>query len=213
MKTLITKILIALNSLSAPVLLAQNGSSLEVPLNTPDLNPWGPTNGLPAHRLMPRNLHFSDCTPAPGGRCAPADNWFRDSMYSYDIGWVAHGLHSVGAAYIAQTQRTTPNTFGAFGQCFSATAGRGRVVELVGYVSAQHVYNGYAALWLRIDDAYGQTLFLDNMNGRGLGGVTNYVLLATSGFVPHSAAQICIGGLLTGAGAAYFDDFYLSYSN
>lgn len=104
------------------------------------------------------------------------------------------------------------NTFGAFGQCFAASAIRGRTFSLTGWVATSGVNYGYAGLWVRIDDASGNPLYLDNMNGRGIVGNNAYTHLGTQVRIPFAAARICIGGLSTGIGSAYFDDFAVRWN-
>lgn len=200
---------------AVPTANAQEDSpSLEVPLNTPSLQFPGNRQVENARmRLSPLNLNFSKCTPAPGSFCQPADHWFRDSLLTHTVAWYAGGFLTPGAAVIAANPTTySPNAFGAFGQCVSVASVRGGAITLTGYVAANHVYYGYAGLWVRIDDAFGNAIYLDNMNGRGLSGLAGYTQLAVGAYIPYNADKICYGGLLTGTGAAYFDDFTLYYN-
>lgn len=156
-----------------------------------------------------KNSDFSQCNPAPGSYCAPADDWFRDGGFTHGVYWTAYGAFTPGAATIVAPQYPDSSMFGAFGQCFHATHLAGRAISLSASVAASNVWNGYAGLWVRADSASGQMLALDNMYGRGISGTQNYRPIGTTVVVPYGTAQICVGGLLTGTGAAYFDDFRL----
>lgn len=203
-------------SINGPVALGQTSQSqnqitaqlrnLEVPTNNHLV-----TN---RQRLSPLNLDFSQCNPAPGTQCEPGSFWFRDTLNLFNVTWYPHGFQTPGAAVIQSTPMAfnTPNRFGAFGQCISATNARGHSITVLGWVAAVNVNYGYAGLWLRIDDAFGNTISLDNMYGRGLSGQTGYVQLVVGAYLPANASKICLGGLLTGAGTAFFDDFMIYYN-
>jgi hypothetical protein len=153
------------------------------------------------------NLDFSYCNPAPGSRCEPATGWFRDSLRSYYVGYSSAGFLTPGAATIAMPFGGVANSFGAFGQCVSAANYLGLSFVLDGYIAGQGIYGGWAGLWVRADDAYGNTLALDNMSDRGYQASFGYTAAAAGVYIPFSATQICYGGLLSGNGSAYFDDF------
>ena len=156
------------------------------------------------------NLDFQQCY---NQQCQPGTSWTRDTLYSHYVTWYNYGFRTVGAAVITGDPMTfSANTFGAFGQCFAASSILGRTFSLTGWVATSNVYYGYAGLWVRIDDAAGNQLYLDNMNGRGIAGNNAYTHLGTQVRVPYSAARICIGGLSTGTGNAFFDDFAVRWN-
>jgi hypothetical protein len=171
-----------------------------------------PNPGLyPVTSINVSNLDFQQCYPYP--QCQPGSAWIRDTLFSHYVTWYDYGFRTPGAAVITGDPMTfSPNTFGAFGQCFAASPILGRVLSVTGWVATTNVYYGYAGLWVRIDDASGNSMFLDNMNGRGLFGSNSYTQMGTSVRIPRNAARICIGGLSTGTGSAFFDDFAVRWN-
>jgi hypothetical protein len=174
-------------------------------------------NGIPNPGLYPvssisiSNLDFQQCDPYQ--QCQPGSFWTRDTFFSHQIAWSDYGHLTPGAAVISSDPMSwTANAFGAFGQCFLANAIIGRVLSVTAWVATSSVSYGYAGLWVRIDDTAGNPLFLDNMNGRGITGSNYYTQMGTSVRIPYKAARVCIGGLSTGMGTAYFDDFAVRWN-
>jgi len=85
----------------------------------------------------------------------------------------------------------------------------GKNVEFKGWIKTQNVQNGYAGLWLRADDATGQTLSFDNMHERGLSGNNAWTQVSIKMDISESAKNIRFGGVFTGEGTAWFDNFEL----
>lgn len=183
--------------LPAAVATAQNDSSPVVHSYT-DLS-----------HLM-RNADFSRCTPAPGAVCQPANDWFRDGLFSYGLSWSPYGNATPGSAVIVAPATVSPNVFGAFGQCFDAGFLGGRNLHFWGAIATSDVYYGYAGLWLRADDITGQPLALNNNFGTGVIGTTGFTSRGISMPIPVGTARVCLGGLLTGSGSAWFDDLHLT---
>ena len=95
--------------------------------------------------------------------------------------------------------------FGTLSQCVSATQYRGRNIQLNGYIQTAGVFGGWAGLWMRVDDANGKVLALDNMRDHGITGTRNWNHYAIELPVAYEAAKICFGNLLVGDGTAWFD--------
>lgn len=127
-------------------------------------------------------------------------------------GYVAYTTPSpaTGAFSVAITVSSAQATFGGVGQCLSAVPYRGRTILFDGAMRTEQVSEGYAGLWLRIDGAGGQPLFLDNMNDRPIVGTTDWNRYGISVTVPSNATGICLGAISTGFGYAYVDDLHFT---
>lgn len=100
--------------------------------------------------------------------------------------------------------------FAWVGQCASATPFSEKHAKLSGFIKTSGVAGGYAGLWIRVDAANGQVLGMDNMQDRGLTDTRDWSSVSASIDVPKDAAQICVGGLLTGGGTAWIDDLSIT---
>ena len=84
----------------------------------------------------------------------------------------------------------------------------GEKLELGGWLRTDNV-DGYAQLWLRIDDSAGNMLRLVNYPRGTLKGTTPWTWYETSVDLPETAYQIRFGFLLFGSGKAWGDDLAL----
>jgi hypothetical protein len=64
----------------------------------------------------------------------------------------------------------------------------------------------HAALWLRIDDAQGKALLLDNMKRHPITDSNPWTRYEVTVTVPPDAARIAFGVLLFGSGSVYVDN-------
>jgi erythromycin esterase len=87
---------------------------------------------------------------------------------------------------------------------FPVDRARGRRIVLRGWVKTADVANGYAGLWLRVDQG-GEILSLDNMYDRGLRGDTDWTRVEVAADVPAQATAVAFGGLCAGQGTAWID--------
>lgn len=101
---------------------------------------------------------------------------------------------------------STGPTFGVATGAFPVTAAVGRKVRFSGYIRTAGITRGYAGLWWRVDGRAG-TLAFDNMDKRGATGTTDWRRYDIELAVPAGAVNINFGALLTGDGAAWFDDW------
>ncbi|MBD2757530.1 S41 family peptidase [Spirosoma validum] len=88
---------------------------------------------------------------------------------------------------------------------------RGKTITLTGYVKTEQTGqepDAFAGLWLRIDGEAGPIEF-DNMQKRGLRGSIDWKAYTITLPLPEQAVMIHVGGLLSGSGTAWFDDFTL----
>ncbi|MCJ8273180.1 MAG: S41 family peptidase [Psychrosphaera sp.] len=81
---------------------------------------------------------------------------------------------------------------------------QGKTIKLTGHIKTQNVSSGYAGLWMRIDPSLG----FDNMGNRGITGTTDWKKYEiTLPFKAGDAQKIVFGGLLTGKGKMWIDNF------
>ena len=96
--------------------------------------------------------------------------------------------------------------FGVATGTFPLEAAAGKRVRFSGYIRTEGITRGYAGLWWRVDGKTGPLAF-DNMDKRGATGTTDWKRYDIELAVPAGAVNINFGALLTGDGAAWFDDW------
>ncbi len=84
----------------------------------------------------------------------------------------------------------------------SAVPWRGKKVELRAELRAGRI-DGWAGLWVRIDDANGEVLAFDNMQDRAVRGTGSFEWQRVVLEVPANAERISLGLLLRGPGAVF----------
>lgn len=97
------------------------------------------------------------------------------------------------------------NEFGTIMQQFSAKNFIGKRVRFSGFVKTLEV-SGWCGLWMRIDNALGTVLKLDNMQGRPIVGTREWNHYSCVLDVPENGAIVNIGILLCGKGQAWLDN-------
>ncbi len=85
---------------------------------------------------------------------------------------------------------------------------RGRRVLLKGYLKADQI-QGWSGLFLRVDDAEEKALAFDNSSNRPLRGDSDWTLYSIELDVPHQAAELHFGLILSGPGSAWLDNLSL----
>ncbi|RNL75219.1 erythromycin esterase family protein [Sinomicrobium pectinilyticum] len=98
------------------------------------------------------------------------------------------------------------NHIAVFTGNFPVTLAKGRSIEFTGHVKTESVTNGYAGLWWSVDGEAGVLAF-DNMEEGGLRGTNDWQEVSIRMNVDKNATDVSFGGLLTGLGTAWFDDF------
>lgn len=84
----------------------------------------------------------------------------------------------------------------------------GRTIELKAYLKTEGISTGYAGLWMRIDDENSKIIAFDNMGTRGIKGTTDWKQYAIKlDYNNEEVKTLHIGGLLSGDGKAWFDNF------
>jgi len=83
----------------------------------------------------------------------------------------------------------------------------GKKITLSGYIKTENVSNGYAGLWMMIDEG----VWFDNMSDRGIKETTDWKKYEiTLNLNPFEKNKITIGGLLVGKGKVWIDDLTVS---
>lgn len=129
-----------------------------------------------------------------------SDGWFRWGDYLLSIDTICKTGSKSG--------KITSTKYGKFGCiAYSIPANyEGKSIELQAYMKIKNVENGHAGLLLRLD-GYGDILQYDNMKNKKLSGTSDWQKYTIKFDYPENAEKIIIGGILTGEGEAWFDDF------
>jgi hypothetical protein len=85
---------------------------------------------------------------------------------------------------------------------------RGSRVRLSGYLRCQ-LQSGWSGLWLRVDPIKGPPLAFENMQKRPVTGHTEWNRYQIELDVPAQADSLNYGGLLSGRGQVWLDDFQI----
>lgn len=129
-----------------------------------------------------------------------SDGWFQWGDFLLSIDSVGRTGNKSG--------KITSNEKAKFGCiAYSIPANyEGKIIELQAFMKIKNVKNGYAGLLLRID-GYGDILAFDNMAKKKISGTTDWYRYSIKLDYPEDAEKIIIGGILSGDGEAWFDDF------
>lgn len=136
------------------------------------------------------------------------DGWFKwgnpdEFIMEKDATSPQQGKHAI------KVQRD-PNakgkpTFGCAAYSFPAKY-EGKTIELTGQMKIENATDGFVGLLLRIDGENGPGGF-DNMQSRGIQGTHDWKKYSIKIPYPEDADKIFVGGILSGNGTAWFDDF------
>ncbi|GAA0742160.1 AraC family transcriptional regulator [Clostridium oceanicum] len=116
----------------------------------------------------------------------------------YHMGSKAATMRSVGEEFSAEE-------YGTIMQQISGKTFVGKRMRFSGFIKTEEV-EGWSGLWMRIDDASGVTLKLDNMQSRPITGTTEWNYYSCVLDIPEKGAIINIGALLIGKGKIWFDN-------
>lgn len=130
------------------------------------------------------------------------NGWFKWGDYSLSIDTVCKTGHKSGKITSLQN-----GTFGCIAISIPAYYEGGKI-ELEGFIKTENVKNGFAGLLLRID-GYGDILAFDNMHKMNVSGTNDWEKYSIKLDYPVNADKIIVGGILTGSGQAWFDEFNL----
>lgn len=132
-------------------------------------------------------------------------------------GWVTNRTTNIGSdadqPYAGQASMRIGGSkgegFGAFSQVVQLpVAASHRKFRVSGHIRRDSV-TGFVGIWIKATDGK-NSLFFDNMYDRQLKGTAPWATFSTDFVVDESARDVQIGGLLVGAGTAWFDDFNIS---
>ena len=82
----------------------------------------------------------------------------------------------------------------------------GKKIKLTGYIKMDNVREGNVGLLMRIDGEEGSLAF-DNMQGKNIHGTSDWKEYSVELDYPDGAQTIFVGGILSGKGTAWFDNF------
>lgn len=148
------------------------------------------------------NLDFEEINAGKPSGWTLADNRSQQNGYKsmLDSNTTQHGKYSLS---LEKIDNTAP--YGTFflkiPKKFSAKS-----IELRGFVKTKDVEDGFASLWLRLDGE-GKILGFDNMADRGITKTTDWKEFSIRLPYNSEVKSIVFGGLLTGNGKAWFDNF------
>lgn len=109
-------------------------------------------------------------------------------------------------AMIKYVSTGAPSGFGTFMQMHKPGAWAGKKLKMTGYVKTENVAD-WCGMWCRVDGADGKEMVdFDNMQDRPLKGSTDWTKCEITINVTKDASAIAYGVLVSGKGAAYFDD-------
>jgi hypothetical protein len=130
---------------------------------------------------------------------------FGDDVGAYDIG--ADDQHAHNGERSGYLKSVRPSLgFGALMQSFRADDYRGRRLKLSAFCRSRAV-EGWAGLWMRVDDADGEVLSFYNMEDQPIVGTTAWKPYQVVLDLPDMAARIAFGCLLAGEGTVWCDNF------
>ena len=118
-------------------------------------------------------------------------------------------VHQQGKYSLEIQKISTKSAFGAFSTTLPAVKGTG-TIKLVGYLKTQDVTNGFAGLWMRLQDKNGTVTSFNNMAEQGVKGTADWKEYSIE--FPYNekrTAKIVIGGLLTCDGKAWIDNLHV----
>lgn len=85
----------------------------------------------------------------------------------------------------------------------------GDTITLTGHIKHENVKNGYVGLLMRID-GFNRSLVFENMSRNKIKGTKDWTEYSIKLPYPAGAESIYVGGILSGKGTAWFDDFKIT---
>lgn len=145
------------------------------------------------------NLGFEKLIPAS----ALSEGWIKWGTYSLSIDSLSNSGKRAG-----KISSTPDGQFGSIAYRIPANYA-GKFITLEGYMKIKNVENGFGGLLLRVDGE-GQVLAFSNMQDQHISGTKDWQKYSITLKYYEQAKNIFVGGILTGKGEAWFDDFKLS---
>ncbi|WP_394750049.1 erythromycin esterase family protein [Spongiimicrobium salis] len=116
--------------------------------------------------------------------------------------------HSLAKSLRMASNSPKENSFGAFTGYFPVELVKGKSIEFKGYLKTESITQGYAGLWWKVTGPNGDLAF-DNMEDTGLQGSNDWQEVSLKLNIDENATEIEFGGLLSGKGTAWFDNFQI----
>ncbi|TDG37344.1 peptidase S41 [Pedobacter changchengzhani] len=133
-----------------------------------------------------------------------SDGWFKWGNYKLTIDSLTHSGKKSGKI----TSDEAGSSFGSIAYKIPANY-KGATIQLEGCMKIKNVEKGFAGLLLRID-GNGTSLAFDNMQSQKITGTKDWQKYSITLKYPKGAETIFMGGILSGKGEAWFDDFTVS---
>ncbi len=140
-----------------------------------------------------------------------------DSTYKFPKDWFEWGDYNLSADTIyvhsgkfsGKIKSTKKDgSFGSIAYKIPANY-KGKSIQLEGYMKIKNVENGFGGLLLRVD-GNDKVLAFDNMENQNINSTKDWRKYSIKLPYPEDADTIFIGGVMTGTGEAWFDDFVLT---
>lgn len=133
-----------------------------------------------------------------------ADGWIKWGTYEITIDSFAHSGKKSGKI----TANKAGNSFGGIAYKIPANY-NGSEIKLEGFMKIKNVKNGFAGLILSVDGNE-RSLAFDNMQNQNISGTKDWEKYSITLNYPKGAEIITFGGIMSGKGEAWFDDFTLT---
>ncbi|MUP46190.1 peptidase S41 [Gramella sp. BOM4] len=131
------------------------------------------------------------------------DGWFIWGDYPIQ----KDSLNAYSGKYAAKiSSGENASTFGSIAYRIPARY-KGKSLNLEGYIKTENV-EGFAGLLIRVDGSAGSLAF-DNMESQQLKATNDWEKYEVTVRFPENAKTIIVGGILSGTGTAWFDNFQL----
>jgi hypothetical protein len=132
----------------------------------------------------------------------------QDYAVGVDLGEQVSGYAS---AYL-KAASSNPVGFVTLMQNFKANNYRAQRIKLSAYIKTRYI-GGWAALWMRVNDASGKPLSFDDMRDRPLIGSSEWTEIDIVLDVPPISDEISFGILLQGRGQIWVDNVKITIVN
>jgi hypothetical protein len=153
------------------------------------------------NKLINGNMEQLDSLHNPAGWNIPHIN--KLNTYYYDA--LDSNIQENGKYSISIENKVIGEKFGTIVRAVNKTF-QGQEIEFRGYIKTKDVSNGYAGLWMRLDN--GTTpLALDNMQNRGITGTTDWTeYIIKLPYDDDKTTSIVFGAILAGRGKVWIDN-------
>nr|WP_232243041.1 AraC family transcriptional regulator [Paenibacillus sp. GSMTC-2017] len=125
----------------------------------------------------------------------------------YEMGTDRETVHmGKVSGYLKSVTATSADQFATIMQQFKADRFRGERIKLSAFIQSADV-EVFTGLWMRVDNAAGDTIQFDNMSDRPIIGTKSWNLYSIVLDVPTGSDTISFGVLLSGKGKVWMDGF------